>query len=137
MNTDFHECESFRNEFSRLLDGTLPPSTAESVEVHLTQCPGCSREWNDFRRLIGFLNALPPKEPVLDMWREIQPEVAVIVHEQRLPWPNRLRLRLGRIVSNAAAGAIVFTGLVARNTDSALRRFLVDDPFESGNGART
>lgn len=137
MNIDSRHCESLRSQFSSLFDGTLPKTDAETVEAHLTRCPDCLREWNDFRKLIGFLHGLPSKEPVLDMWREIQPEVAAIVHEQRLPWAARLRLRLGRIVSNAAAGAIVFTGLVARNTDAALRRFLVDDPFETGKGART
>jgi len=137
MNTDSRECESLRSQFSSLFDGTLTDADAETVEGHLARCADCLREWNEFRKLIGFLHGLPPKEPVLDMWRAIEPEVAAVVLEQRLPWAARLRLRLSRIVSNAAAGAIVFTGLVARNTDAALRRFLVDDPFDTGKGART
>jgi anti-sigma factor RsiW len=136
MNNNLSDCQFVRDRLSEWLDETLPAQEASRCEVHCSSCDACRIERDGLRSMLGFLHALPPKEPMLDMLQEMQPEIARIVHEQRLPWAARLRLQIGRIASNAAAGAIVFTGLLARNTDRALRRFLIDDPFETHQGAR-
>jgi len=80
--------------------------------------------------MLRFLHEqLPPREPALDIWIELGPKAAEIMAEQRMDVPARLKRRASRFLGNVAAGAILFTHALAANTEAAMRRYLIQDPF--------
>ncbi|MFM7323301.1 MAG: zf-HC2 domain-containing protein [Armatimonadota bacterium] len=130
-----NRCDDVRDLLAAPIDGTATTVDAESLDAHLAVCAPCREALERLAATVNWLHSLPPREPVLDLWRELQPALADARREMRLGPIGRLRLLLARIRSQAAAGAIVFTGQVARNTDSALRRWMLQDPFLIGDEA--
>lgn len=125
----FDRCERIRPYLQGKIDSPEDASEGTWIDEHLAECAACRGEFERTRAMLGLLHSLPRREPVLDLWREMEPALAEARRERRMGPVARLRARFARFASNAAAGAIVFTDQVARNTDSALRRFLVQDPF--------
>ena len=82
--------------------------------------------------LLNVLHRLPAREPVLDIWRELEPKVEAVLAEERLGMGARLQVRVGRFLSNLAAGSILFTQALAMNTEARMRKYLIQDPFLAG-----
>ena len=129
----FHTSSCARTQalLSDYLEGGLTSAQRQSVDEHLSGCLPCTAELGQMRSFLRVMGGgcVPPREPSLDMWAAIAPHVAQEQAESRLSVTDRLRLRAGRFVSNFAAGAILFTQALAHNTDTRLRKYLLQDPF--------
>lgn len=135
MNQKNSVCAQVQEELSDYLEGTLVSGRSEAVEAHLQTCTLCAAEERSLASLLSVLHGLPRREPVLDLWTELSPKVEEVNAEMRLGVFGLLRLRAGRIVSNFAAGTILFTRALAVNTESSMRKYLVQDPFFNGEEA--
>ena len=122
-------CEPVRRQLQAKIDRPADTSQGTWIDDHLAQCRNCRAEFEKMRQTIGLLHSLPRREPVLDVWTEMQPALAEARREHRMGPLDRLRFRIARFVSNVAEGAIVFTDQVARNTETSMRRFLLRDSF--------
>lgn len=47
------------DRFSPLVDAELPPAEVQEVEAHLSRCPSCRAEWEDFAEAVALLRDLP------------------------------------------------------------------------------
>lgn len=123
-------CQYVRTALSEFLEGGLPPPERQSIEAHMEGCAECAREARELSALLRlFQEKVPPREPVLDIWAELGPKVAAHMAEERMSFPDRLRLRTSRFLNNVATGAIMFTQALAMNTESHLRKYIISDPL--------
>lgn len=124
------KCKHVQEALSEYLEGGLPPPERDTVAEHLAGCDACGREERDMAVLLSVLHERAPRhEPVLDLWAEFSPKMAVVQAEEKLGVFARLRLRLSRFWGNVAAGAILFTQAVALNTTARMQKYLLTDPF--------
>lgn len=123
-------CHRVQERFSDLLEGTLSCAEEAEVQAHLAHCTDCSCELHEMQYLMNLLREnCVRREPALDLWAEMAPKVEQVMAEQRLGFAERVRLRLSRTANSIAAGAILFTSVLAMNTEARLRKYLLTDPF--------
>ena len=114
---------------SEYLEGSLAPPEREAMERLLHEDPALAREAEQLRKMLATLHALPPREPVLDVWSELSPKVEQVVAEQRLGVADLLRLRGTRFLASFAEGTILWTQALALNTESKMRKYVLQHPF--------
>ena len=138
MGNSTKQCAPVREALSDFVEGVLPPPRQTPIESHLKTCADCAREERQMRSLLNLLHTqIPRREPTLDIWAELAPKIAAIEHEDRLGVAQRLKLRAGSFLGSVAAGAIVFTQVLAANTESKMRKYVVDnDPFAANEQGR-
>ena len=56
-------CREFVELVTDYLDGVLPEAERVRFEAHLAECDGCAGYLEDFRRLVGTLEATPEPPP--------------------------------------------------------------------------
>jgi anti-sigma factor RsiW len=115
-----------------LLDGTLSPQKLKEVERLLQGNTSVAREAQELSEVLQILHQLPQREPVIDVWPELEPQLVQHQLEERMGLFTRWRFRGARFLSNFASGAILFTQAVALNTESKMRKFVMADSFVSG-----
>ncbi len=126
------ECRGARTLLSEFVEGSLDSKRRSVVAAHVLDCPECASEAKALGTMLDFLHAhVPRREPVLDIWHELAPQVEEAVAEQRLGFLPRLKLRAFRLLNNVAVGAIWFTQAVAFNTERRLQKYLLTDPFQT------
>ena len=138
MGNSTKQCAPVREALSDYVEGVLPLPRQTPIEQHLTSCADCAREERQMRSLLTLLHTqIPRREPALDIWAELAPKIAEIEQEERLGVSQRIKLRTGRFLGSVAAGAIVFTQVLAANTESKMRKYVVNnDPFAANEGGR-
>jgi hypothetical protein len=52
------DCEKVRDRFSSLWEKELTPSEERVVREHLSSCPGCRREWQEFEKTMQWLHSV-------------------------------------------------------------------------------
>lgn len=112
---------------SDYLEGSLPNEQKNILEQARNQDSDLDNEVRHLQVLLQTLHDLPPREPIIDVWPEILPELQVIQAEERLSVFARWQLRVARFLSNFASGTILFTQAVAMNTESRMRRYVLQD----------
>jgi hypothetical protein len=120
---------------SDYVEGSLAPSEHETIAQYLErdtpESKAAAQEANDLARMLTVLhNRVPRREPTLDIWQEFNPKMQHYLHEEKMSVTDRVKLRAGRFLSNVAAGTILFTQAVAVNTESKMKKYLVEDPFD-------
>ena len=123
-------CEPTQTALSEYLEGGLTVPARERVSVHLAECADCRAESAQLASLLRcFRESVPPREPSLDIWAELNPKVQAVLAEQKLDVLTRLRHRASRFLGSVAAGAILFTHALAMHTEARMRQYLTHDPF--------
>ena len=56
-------CREFVELVTDYLEGALPDAERARFEAHLAECDGCAGYLEDFRRLVGTLEATPEPPP--------------------------------------------------------------------------
>jgi anti-sigma factor RsiW len=124
------ECRNAREILSDYLEGGLDPPARQAIAAHLGACTDCAAEARGLSTMLHFFHEkLPRREPVIDLWVEMQPKVAEIIAEQRLGLLARLQLQARRFLNNVAVGMIWYTNRMAINTAATMQRFLLNDPY--------
>lgn len=114
---------------SEYLEGSLAPPEREAMERLLQEDTALAREAEMLKKMLATLHALPSREPVLDVWQELSPKVEQVVAEQRLGVVDLLRLRGTRFLASFAEGTILWTQALALNTESRMRKYVLQHPF--------
>ena len=126
------KCEQVRPVLGEYLEETLESTARRDVAAHLQTCADCARETRTMAQLLTVLHQLPPREPVLDIWQELEPKIALARAEASLSFPVRVRLQVGRFLSNVSYGAILFTQALAINTTNRLQKYLIPENMTVG-----
>ena len=114
------------------LDGALSAEKRKEFERALQVDKILARETQELASVLQILHQLPQREPVIDVWPELEPQLIQHQLEERMGLFTRWRFRGARFLSNFASGAILFTQAVALNTESKMRKFVMADSFVSG-----
>ena len=114
---------------SEYLEGSLAPPEREALEKMIEENPALAREARQLKAMLATLHALPPREPVLDLWRELSPKVEEVAAEQRLGLVDLARLRGTRFLASFAEGTILWTQALAMNTEARMRKYVLHHPF--------
>ncbi len=69
-------CEQYREQFTDLLEGTLPEQDWRRLEAHLQRCESCALAIKDFRRTVSALRSLVLVEPPRGLARTITARIA-------------------------------------------------------------
>lgn len=128
-------CDHVQEELSDYLEGNLAPQRNSAISAHIETCVACAQEARLLTSMLSVLQKLPPREPVLEIWSELEPKVAAVIAEERMGFFERIHHRVFQILSNFAAGSILFTQAVAVNTEARMRKYLIQDPFLAGEEA--
>ncbi|WP_395088220.1 hypothetical protein [Armatimonas sp.] len=89
-------------------------------------------DFQELSEVLQLLHRLPQREPVLDVWPELEPKLVQFQLEERMGIFARWRFRCARFLSNFAFGAILFTQAVALNTETKMRRYVMPEAVSSG-----
>ncbi|MEJ5251352.1 MAG: zf-HC2 domain-containing protein [Chthonomonadetes bacterium] len=119
-------CEEVQERLSALIDEQMSQQEREQVQNHLMACEACSREYRELRRFVEFCRQLEQPEPKIDLWQELQPMLAEIIAEQKLPFTQRLRRQWSRLVSQVCYGIILFLQVVTYQMTITLSRYIVE-----------
>lgn len=128
MNSKQREIETLPD----YLDGTLSPEKLGEFERLLQSDTALAKETQELGALLQILHQLPAREPVIDVWPELEPKLVQFQLEERMGVFARWRFRGARFLSNFASGAILFTQAVALNTENQMRRYVMPDSLASG-----
>jgi hypothetical protein len=105
--------ESARALFSEYLEHTLAPAERDKLQAYLAQEPDAAAELISLERTLSLLHRLPDREPSLDLWRELAPEIEAFRAERRLSLPVRLRGQWAAFLSSVSEGVILWTHALA------------------------
>lgn len=119
-------CEEVQELLNALIDEHLNPHEKEQVLDHLHTCNSCAKGYNDLRRFVEFCRQIESPEPKIDLWREIEPKLAEVIAEQRLPFALRLRRQWDRLISQVCYGVILFLQVVTYQVTLSLSRYVVE-----------
>ena len=109
-----------RARYSDYLEDALDPAARDEMQAFLAREPDAAAELIGLERTLSRLHRLPPREPVLDLWREFAPQVEAFRAERRMTVVARLRLHWGALLSQASAGVILWTHALADRAHSGL-----------------
>jgi anti-sigma factor RsiW len=123
------------NTLPDFLDGALSSERQKEFERALQGNPALATEAQELSQVLQLLHQLPAREPVIDVWPELEPKLVEFQLEERMGLFARWRFRGARFLSNFASGAILFTQAVAQNTEQKMRKFVMADSFVSGREA--
>jgi len=110
--------------YSEYLEDALDPSARDAMQAFLAQEPDAAAEMIGLERTLERLHRLPPREPVLDLWREFAPQLETYRAERRLSLATRLRTHWSDILSQVSAGVILWTHALAHRAHSGLGHHL-------------
>lgn len=123
--------EEARASFSDYLEDALDPAARDAMQAFLAKEPDAAAEMIGLERTLSLLHRLPPREPVLDIWREFAPQVETFRAERRLDLVTRLRLHWGALLSQVSAGVILWTHALASQAHTGLSRHLLHDAWSA------
>jgi hypothetical protein len=66
------ECEKVRDRFSSLWEGELPPSEEKIFKDHLSSCPTCQKEFEQFEKTMGWVQSAGDVEVPEGFLRELR-----------------------------------------------------------------
>ncbi|MGI4787619.1 MAG: anti-sigma factor family protein [Janthinobacterium lividum] len=117
--------------FSDYLENELNPSQRDKLQAYLAQEPEAAAELISLERTLSLLHRLPDREPSLDLWRELTPEIEAFRAERRLNLPLRLRGQWAEFLSSVSEGVILWTHALARRAHHRLGPHLKHDPWHT------
>ena len=100
--------------YSDYLEDALNPEARDALQAFLAQNPDEAAELIALERTLSLLHRLPEREPTLDLWRELAPEVEAFRAERRLSLSARLRAHWALFVASVSEGVILWTHALAR-----------------------
>ncbi len=106
--------ENARLLFSDYLEDALNLKERDALQAYLAQNPDAAAELIALERMLSLLHRLPEREPTLDLWRELVPEIEAFRAERRLSFLLRLRGHWVVFVSSVSEGVILWTHALAR-----------------------
>ena len=106
--------EEARARGSDYLENALNPTERDQMQAYLTDNPGDAAELIALERTLSLLHRLPQREPTLDMWQALIPEIEAVRDARRQSLPLRLRGSWSVFVASVSEGVILWTHALAR-----------------------
>ena len=105
--------EDVRARFSDYLENALSLKERDQMQAYLAAQPEAAAELIALERTLSLLHRLPEREPSLDLWRELLPEIEAFRAERRQTLPARLRGQWAVFMISVSEGIILWTHTLA------------------------
>ena len=112
--------EDARAHFSDYLEDALSPKERDQMQAYLAQDPDAAAELIALERTLSLLHRLPEREPSLDIWHELAPEIEAFRAERKRSLPARLRGHWAVFVASVSEGVILWTHVLAHRAHHGL-----------------
>ncbi len=119
--------EDARAKGSDYLEHELSPSERDQMQAYLADHPGDAAELIALDRTLSLLHRLPAREPSLDLWRELIPEIEQLQAGRRQSLPLRLRGQWSVFAASVSEGVILWTHALAHRAHHAFAPHLHAD----------
>ena len=106
--------EEARARFSDYLENALDPQERDRMQAYLAGNPGEAAELIALERTLSLLHRLPAREPTLEMWQALVPEIDAVRAARKQSLPLRLRGQWSVFVASVSEGVILWTHALAR-----------------------
>jgi len=106
--------EDAQAHYSDYLENALSPKERDRMQAYLAAHPDSAAELIALERTLSLLHRLPEREPTLDLWRELVPEIEAFRAERRQSLPVRLRGQWAVFMASVSEGIILWTHALAR-----------------------
>ena len=106
-------------KFSDYLEHELSPSERDQLQAYLADHPGDAAELIALDRTLSVLYRLPLREPSLDLWHALVPEIEQLRAERKQSLPLRLRGQWSIFAASVSEGVILWTHTLARRAHHA------------------
>ncbi len=106
--------EDARARFSDYLEDALSLKDRDRMQAYLAEHPNVAAELIALERTLSLLHRLPEREPSLDLWRELLPEIEAFRAERKQSLPTRLRGHWAVFMMSVSEGIILWTHTLAR-----------------------
>jgi hypothetical protein len=116
------QCNSIRDEFGDLLDGTVGPEREERLRRHLAQCAACRAEFQELRQAVQAVRELPSVSAPDGFDRRVLEQIVQSAPPARSRRVVRLALRLGPV---AALFLVVLCVTLVAYRGGAVREYSV------------
>lgn len=107
------DCSSARQHLSALHDGQLSPDLQAAMAEHLEGCPECARRLAEFHDLSRTAAELPTPAVPVDIWPQLEKQLATQVPGQPATFVRLIRRRRTRIGLATAALVVVAASTAA------------------------
>ncbi len=114
--------------FSDYLEDALEPEDRDALQAFLTAHPDAAAELITLERTLSLLHRLPGREPSLDLWPALLPEVEAFRAERRLGLPERLRLHWAVFAASVSEGIVLWTHTLTHRVHHRLGADLHTEP---------
>ena len=105
--------EEARAKGSDYLENALNPKERDQIQAYLADNPGEAAELIALARTLSLLHRLPAREPTLDLWQALVPEIDAVRAERKQSLPLRLRGQWSVFVASVSEGIILWTHALA------------------------
>lgn len=106
--------EDARARFSDYLEDALSLKDRDRMQAYLAEHPNVAAELIALERTLSLLHRLPEREPSLDLWRELLPEIEAFRAERKQSLLTRLRGHWAVFMMSVSEGIILWTHTLAR-----------------------
>ena len=106
--------EEARAKGSDYLENALSPQERDRMQAYLAGSPADAAELIALERTLSLLHRLPEREPTLDMWQALAPEIQSLRTARKQSLPLRLRGQWSVFVASVSEGVILWTHVLAR-----------------------
>ena len=106
--------EDARARFSDYLENALSPKERDALQAYLAQEPDAAAELIGLERTLSLLRRLPEREPTLDLWHTLVPEIEAFQAARKQSLPLRLREQWSVFLASVSEGVILWTHVLAR-----------------------
>lgn len=134
MRSEMNKKNNQYESLSDYLEGGLSEEKKRELDQVRSQDALLDQEVRELQLLLKTLHQLPAREPVIDVWPELEPKLLQVQAEERLNVFARAQVRVARFLSNFASGTILFTQAVAMNTEAKMRKYVLHDSLTLGGG---
>ena len=114
------DCGKAQELMSDYLEQYLAEPEAARMAEHLAGCDDCRAEFADLEETLRVVHGLPPKEPVLDLWREFTPRFVEVCAESRLGLLDRIGMYFAHLFMAVREGWEIFVTTAIRR-ESVMR----------------
>ena len=134
--------DKWTDQLSDYLDGELTPDEQAAVESHLHGCPACTEVLNDLKRVVARAQAIEPRPPQADLWREVAARIEAGGPARIAPFrapaaPRRFAFTMPQLAAASLLIAAMSGGLVwsLDRSAQASRSMRADDALRSAEAS--
>jgi len=102
--------DTWTEQLSEYIDGTLPDGGRAALEVHLASCEGCRTTLEELRRVVTNARALDDRPPAADLWPAVAARIGLSSRSKARPVVRRFSFTVPQLAAASVVLALLSGG---------------------------